>query len=116
MATIPVDPSSRQAAFALRANWLSFGRSLLAAIRRIRRIRPATLKVAQLELILRPDRPLRLDGLGGRTIRCTSGCVWITAPGVADDIFLRLGESWQVPHRGRVLVEAVGHAEIALTD
>lgn len=113
MATIPTHQPSRQRFLLFLAICMDLGRSLLAARRSWC---PSTLQAAPLELTLRPDRPQRLDGIGGRTIRCTSGCVWITVPGIANDIFLRNGESWQMPCGGRVLAEAVHHAEIAVTD
>jgi hypothetical protein len=67
-----------------------------------------------LEVVLRENRPLRLAGARGRRILCTAGCAWITAPGVADDIFLHGGEAWVVAGDGLVLVEAVGSAAVAI--
>lgn len=71
---------------------------------------------AGLEVVLRPDRPLRLAGAHGRRLVCTAGCAWITAPGMIDDLFLRRGDAWEVASDGLVLVEAVGSARVALGD
>lgn len=78
---------------------------------------PATWRMSgsvPLEVVLRSDRPLRLDRADGRHIRCVAGCVWITAPGVRDDIYLQRGESWQIAGNRAVLVEAVGSAVVTL--
>ena len=58
-------------------------------------------------LLLQPDRPLRLDAARHAELRVESGTVWITASGVAGDLFLSVGESYRVPREGKVLVEAV---------
>ena len=72
---------------------------------------PAT---ANLELVLYPDRPVRLDGLCGRTLHCTEGCVWATLPGHPEDIFLAGGERWRIPCGSGVLIEGVGRATVRL--
>ena len=58
-------------------------------------------------LQLQPNRPLRLDAARHAVLRVDSGTVWITASGMAGDLFLCAGESYRVPCEGRVLVEAV---------
>ena len=58
-------------------------------------------------LLLHLDRPLRLDAARHAELRVESGTVWITASGVAGDLFLSAGESYRVPRDGMVLVEAV---------
>ncbi|MCX7149702.1 MAG: DUF2917 domain-containing protein [Rhodocyclales bacterium] len=66
-------------------------------------------------LLLHPDRPLRLDAARHAELRVESGTVWITASGVAGDLFLSAGESYRVPCEGKVLVEAVrGAAAVRL--
>lgn len=66
-------------------------------------------------LQLQPNRPLRLDAARHVELRVDSGTVWITASGMAGDLFLSAGESCRVPRRGRVLVEAVrGVARVRL--
>lgn len=67
------------------------------------------------QLLLQPDRPLRVDAQRHRELRVESGTVWITAGGAAGDLFLAAGESYRVPRRGSVLIEAVrGTAEVSL--
>lgn len=58
-------------------------------------------------LLLHPDRPRCLDAARHAELHVESGTVWITASGVAGDLFLSAGESYRVPREGRVLVEAV---------
>lgn len=70
--------------------------------------------LANFEFVLRENHPLRLTRARGRRLLCTSGCAWITAPGVVEDIYLRPGDTWQIPSRGLVLVEAVGSATVVL--
>lgn len=70
--------------------------------------------LADIELVLRNRHPLRLDRASGKRVRCISGCVWITAPGVVADIFLKAGASWCISGQGRVLVEAVGCATVTV--
>ena len=66
-------------------------------------------------LLLHPDRPLRLDAARHAELYVESGTVWITASGVADDLFLAGGERYRVPKDGVVLVEALrGMAEVRL--
>jgi hypothetical protein len=59
-------------------------------------------------------RPLRLTWSRGRQVACERGCVWITAPGEASDIFLHAGQRWTIPANGLVLVEAEGSAVVTL--
>ena len=63
---------------------------------------------------LAPGRPLRLRHARGRRVFCERGCVWITAPGVASDIFLHAGQRWTIPANGLVLIEAEGSALVTL--
>lgn len=58
--------------------------------------------------------PLRLTRARGRVLACEHGCVWITAPGERDDIFLHAGQRWVVPVDALVLVEAQGSAAVTL--
>lgn len=71
------------------------------------RSRPASHALAEGE-------PLRLTRARGRVVACERGCVWITAPGQRDDIFLSAGQRWVVPVDGLVLVEAQGSAAVTL--
>jgi hypothetical protein len=58
--------------------------------------------------------PLRLARARGRRVTCERGCVWITAPGQLDDVFLYPGQTWIVPANGLVLVEAEANAVVTL--
>ncbi|HEX8987870.1 MAG TPA: DUF2917 domain-containing protein [Rhodocyclaceae bacterium] len=69
---------------------------------------------AGLECLLRERCPLRLAGVRGRSIRCTEGRAWITAPGLAMDVFLGPGEDWRCESDGLVLVEAMGRAAVTI--
>jgi len=73
-----------------------------------------TERFTDFEIVLRENRPLRLTRARGRRIVCISGCTWITAPAVAEDIYLKAGEGWLIPNQGLVLVEAVGSATVIL--
>jgi hypothetical protein len=68
----------------------------------------------QATVALAPGRPLRLRRSRGRRVACERGCVWITAPGEASDIFLHAGQHWTIPANGLVLVEAEGSAVVTL--
>lgn len=59
-------------------------------------------------LSLSAERPLRLAGARDLRVLAVSGTVWITACGVAEDIFLEAGDAYRIPTRGLVLVEAIG--------
>jgi len=65
-------------------------------------------------MALLPGRPLRLTRARGRQVACERGCVWITAPGSIDDVFLHAGQRWTIPADGLVLVEAEGSAVVRL--
>lgn len=70
---------------------------------------------ARQTLLLHPDRPLRLDAARHAELCVETGTVWITASGVAGDLFLAAGERYRVPKDGVVLVEALrGAAEVRL--
>jgi hypothetical protein len=56
-------------------------------------------------LLLQLNQPLA--AARGAELRVESGTVWITANGVADDLFLSAGESYRVPRAGKVVVQAV---------
>jgi hypothetical protein len=57
---------------------------------------------------------LRLTRARGRRVTCERGCVWITAPGEPDDVYLLPGQTWTIPANGLVLVEAEDDAIVAL--
>ena len=67
-----------------------------------------------LDVLLRAGGPLRLARARGCRILCTAGCAWITAPGVAADIYLKAGEAWDVGCDGLVLIEAADCATVRM--
>lgn len=66
------------------------------------------------QLALVSGQLLRLRWTRGQRVTCERGCVWITAPGEANDIFLQAGQRWTIPANGLVLVEAEGSAVVTL--
>ena len=83
----------------------------------LRLFKPARIDTAAragIEVVLHADRPLRLSNARGRRIRCTAGCVWLTAPGLAADVFLHVDDTWEIGTDGLVLIEAVGSATVAI--
>lgn len=60
------------------------------------------------EFCLQENRPLRLRRARGLRVRCTAGCLWITAVGMREDIFLSAGDSWTLDSHRLVLVESLG--------
>ena len=66
-------------------------------------------------LQLQPNRPLRLDAARHAELRVDSGTVWITASGMAGDLFLSAGQSYCVPGEGLALVEAVPWGQLSVT-
>lgn len=66
------------------------------------------------ELDLVPNHPLRLLDAFGLLITCTSGMIWITLDGEADDIFLSAGEQYSVQRNGLTLVESIDQGKISI--
>jgi hypothetical protein len=66
------------------------------------------------EVALEPKHVLRVAAARGGHVTCRLGCVWITAPGELNDIFLFAGQTWEIPGPGLVLVEAEGRAIVTL--
>lgn len=90
----------------------AIGRGLRALVAALPQ-RHATLASRRLELLLAPDRPLRLEGARGHVIHCVAGRIWITAEGLAGDVFLVPGEHWTISANGLVLAEALQVAAVA---
>lgn len=65
-------------------------------------------------LSLSAGRPLRLTGARDRHIVVVAGTVWITACGLADDVFLDAGGRFRITTHQLVLVEAIGSAKIRI--
>jgi hypothetical protein len=59
---------------------------------------------------------LRLTGdHSGEKLFVVTGLVWITQSGDPEDIFLRAGESFDIAHKGAVLVEGVIDTRLKIT-
>lgn len=74
----------------------------------------ATQHQACLELHLHADQPLRLENARGLTLRCVSGCVWITLAGEAEDIFLHPGQEYVIRSRRLLLIEGIGEGRVSV--
>lgn len=94
------------AAVAARSALAGLGRRLAASICAGRR--PAATG-KRIELLLSPNRPIRIDGAGGRIVRCIAGRVWLTATGCGDDVFLGPGDVWHISRNDGILVEGIDH-------
>ena len=66
------------------------------------------------ELDLVKNHPLRLQDARGLLITCTSGIVWITVNGEADDIFLSTGEAHTLQRNGLALVESIEQGKVRI--
>jgi hypothetical protein len=53
-----------------------------------------------------------LKGLGGDTLRCTSGTLWVTLQGDPRDYVLTQNQSLTVPNLGKVLLSGSGSYQI----
>jgi hypothetical protein len=66
------------------------------------------------ELCLFADRPLRVSGASGLYVYCTSGTIWITTPNEPADIFLGSGQRHRIASKKLTLIESIGQARIRL--
>lgn len=66
------------------------------------------------ELCLFEDRPLRVSGATGVYIYCASGTIWITTSDDPSDTFLCAGQRYQIGSRKLTLIESIGQARIRL--
>lgn len=67
------------------------------------------------EIQLLPDQPQALDAARTGEVRVAAGIVWLTVAGETTDIFLHAGDSYRLPGRGRIMVEAIhGPARLSL--
>jgi hypothetical protein len=53
-----------------------------------------------------------LKGLGGATLRCTSGTLWVTLQGDAKDYVLTQNQTLAVPNLGKVLLSGCGSYQV----
>jgi hypothetical protein len=53
-----------------------------------------------------------LKGLGGATVRCTSGTLWVTLQGDPKDYVLSRNETLAIPNLGKVLMSGNGSYRI----
>lgn len=67
------------------------------------------------EVCLQENQPIRLLDACGIQIICTSGTIWITVTGLADDIFLTAGQCYTVCQNQLTLVESIGFGRIRLS-
>jgi hypothetical protein len=51
-------------------------------------------------------------GLGGKTVRCTSGSLWVTIEGDTKDYLLNQNETVAIPNLGKVLLSGSGSYQI----
>lgn len=65
-------------------------------------------------LELTTNRPLPLLKARGIRVHCVEGVVWMTVAGVPGDFVLRAGESYCIPGKGLVLIEALPSARVHL--
>jgi hypothetical protein len=66
---------------------------------------------------LQPDQPQALDAARTGEVRVVAGIVWLTVAGETTDIFLHAGDSYRLPGRGRIMVEAIhGPARLSLAN
>jgi hypothetical protein len=91
-----------------------YGRGLLRQMDRVFGGSRVKVESKRLEFLLLGGQPLRLIDGRGQCILCTSGCGWVTASGVADDILLNRGDAWRISTNGLVLIEAIERATVAL--
>jgi len=61
---------------------------------------------------LRKGRVEALRGLGGATLRCTEGTLWVTVQGDTHDYVLTQGQTLAVPNLGKVLVSGSGSYQV----
>lgn len=59
-------------------------------------------------ITLQHNRPLRIAG--ALRIECVAGIAWLTQTGRAGDVFLRVGDHWDLDRGDTALVEALGTA------
>ena len=66
------------------------------------------------ELCLKENHPLCLRAGKGLQIACTDGTLWITIAGQAEDIFLHVGERYQLKSNALAIVESIGSGKFRL--
>lgn len=57
---------------------------------------------------------LAIDAAAGARVRVLHGTVWLTEPGRRDDVFAASGAQVPLERGGRVLIEALGFARVAV--
>ncbi len=68
-----------------------------------------------MERCLEKKSLLRLTGdHSGEQFSVVSGMVWITQSGKSEDIFLREGESFDITHKGAILVEGMVESRLII--
>jgi len=65
-------------------------------------------KSAHIAGALAGDDVTTLKGVGGRTLRCTSGSLWVTIEGDSKDYLLTPNQAVAIPNLGKVVVSGRG--------
>jgi hypothetical protein len=65
-------------------------------------------------LPLEQDSVCRLADARGWVLTGLEGIVWVTASGVAEDIFLTPGDCYRIPNAGLVLLESIAAGVVRL--
>jgi uncharacterized protein YaiE (UPF0345 family) len=58
------------------------------------------------------DKVATFAGLPGQSVRCISGYLWLTVENDRDDHVIHLGDTFQVPTKGKVIVGGKGRYAI----
>jgi hypothetical protein len=62
--------------------------------------------------VLAKGRTEVLDNLGGNTLRCTSGSLWVTLEGDSKDYVLAANQTLAIPTPGKILVSGAGTYQV----
>ena len=67
------------------------------------------------ELNLSENQPIRIVAAKGARICCLNGTIWITQTGQFEDVFLLAGQVCQIDNQHLVLIESIGIGRIRIT-
>jgi hypothetical protein len=68
----------------------------------------STRKSAHIAGALANNEVITLKGVGGRSLRCTSGNLWVTVEGDSKDYYLTPNQAVAIPNLGKVVVSGTG--------
>ena len=57
-------------------------------------------------LRLLPGSPRRVEVISGTRVQVEQGRIWLTLTDLADDVVLIAGQSFELPHGGRLVIES----------